>query len=109
LSNLGLLIPLDADPSLLIIDPLAAANLDEAGVVTLHHSGALTLLHAGLISLSHLAWMAKAERHLTKAPTSRPTPASNHQRMVPGSHFLAALAADACTDEALIQLPELTR
>lgn len=109
LSNLGLLIPLDADPSLLVIDPQAAANLDEAGVVTLHRSGALTLLHAGLISLAHLAWMAKAERHLTTAPTSRPTPASDRQRKAPGSRFLAALAADACADEALIQLPELTR
>jgi len=109
LSNLGLLIPLDADPSLLIIDPQAAANLDEAGVVTLHRAGALTLLHAGLVSQAHLGWMAKAERHLTTALLSRSSPASDRQRMAPGSRFLAALAADACADEALIQLPELTR
>ena len=109
LSNLGLLIPLDADPSLLIIDPQAAANLDEAGVVTLHRSGALTLLHAGLVSLAHLAWMAKAERRLTTAPPPRPSPSADRQRKADGSRFLAALAADASADDALIQLPELTR
>ena len=96
-------------PSLLIIDTQAAANLDEAGVVTLHRSGALTLLHAGLVSLAHLAWMAKAERRLTTAPPPRPSPSADRQRKADGSRFLAALAADASADDALIQLPELTR
>jgi len=109
LADLRLLIPLDANPSLLIVDPKAAANLDEAGVLGLHRSGALTLLHAGLVSLAHLAWMEKAERHLTTVPLRRPSPNSDRQHMAPGSRFLAALAADACADEALIQLPELTR
>jgi hypothetical protein len=109
LANLGLLIPLDADPSLWVINPQAAADLDEAGVVTLHRAGALALLHAGLISLAHLAWMEKAEHHLTTAPRPRPSPASDLERMAPGSRFLAALAADTGADEALIQFPELTR
>ncbi len=109
LADLGLLIPLDADPSLWVINPRAAADLNEAGILALHRAGALTLLHAGLVSQAHLGWMAKAERHLTTAPPPRPSPASDRQRMAPGSRFLAALAADACADEALIQLPELTR
>ena len=109
LADLGLLTELDADPSLSIIDPQAAADLNEVGVVTLHRAGALTLLHAGLISLAHLAWMAKAERHLTTAPPPRPSPSADRQHMVPGSRFLAALAADTSANEALIQLPELTR
>ena len=109
LADLGLLTEFDADPSLLIIDPQAAANLDEAGVLALHRSEALALLHAGLVSRAHLGWMEKAERHLTTAPRPRSSPASDRQRIVPGSRFLAALAADACADEALIQLPELTR
>ena len=109
LADLGLLTELDADPSLSIIDPQAAANLDEAGVLALHRSGALTLLHAGLVSLAHLAWMAKAERHLTTAPPPRPSPSADRQRKADGSRFLAALGADASADDALIQLPELTR
>jgi hypothetical protein len=109
LADLGLLTELDADPSLSIIDPQAAANLDEAGVLALHRSGALTLLHAGLVSLAHLAWMAKAERHLTTVPPPRPSPSADRQRKADGSRFLAALAADASADDALIQLPELTR
>ena len=109
LADLGLLTELDADPSLSIIDPQAAANLDEAGVLALHRSGALTLLHAGIVSLAHLAWMAKAERHLTTVPPPRPSPSADRQRKADGSRFLAALAADASADDALIQLPELTR
>lgn len=109
LIDLALLIPLDADPSLLIIDPQAAADLDEADVVTLHRSGALALLHAGLVSQAHLAWMAKAERLLTTAPPPRPSPSSDRQRKAAGSRFLAALAADASADEALFQFPGLTR
>jgi hypothetical protein len=109
LANLGLLIPLDADPSLWIIDPKAAANLNEAGIVALHRSGALMILHAGLISLGHLAWMEKAEHYLTTAPPPRPSPASDRQLIAPGSRFLAALAVDTGADEALIQFPELTR
>ena len=108
LADLGLMIPLDADPSLLVIDPQEVANLDEACVVTLHRSGALTLLYAGLVSLAHLPWMAKAERHLTTAPPPRPSPSSDRQHMVPGSCFIAALTADASADEALFQFPGLT-
>jgi len=109
LAELGLLTELDADRSLLIIDPQAAANLDEAGVLALHRSGALALLHAGLVSLAHLDWMAKAERHLTTVPVPRPSPSADRQHKAYGSRFLAALAADASADDALIQLPELTR
>ena len=108
LAELGLLTELDADRSPLIIDPQAAANLGEAGVLALHRSGALLLLHAGLVSLAHLAWMDKAERHLTTAPAPRPSPSSDRQHMVPGSCFIAALTADASADEALFQFPGLT-
>ena len=108
-AELELLAALDVDRSLLIIDPLAAANLDEAGVLALHRSGALALLHAGLVSQAHLDWMAKAERHLTTAPVPRPSSSADRQHKAAGSRFLAALAADASADDALIQLPELTR
>lgn len=109
LIDLALLIPLDADLSLLVINTQAAADLDEAGVVTLHRSGALALLHAGLVSQAHLGWMAKAERHLTTASLPRPSPSADRQRKAAGSRFLAALAADASADEALFQFPGLTR
>jgi hypothetical protein len=109
LAELGLLTRLDADPSLWVINPRAAADLNEAGILALHRSGALMLLHAGLVSLAHLDWMAKAERHLTTVPVPRPSPSADRQHKADGSRFLAALAADACADEALIQLPELTR
>jgi hypothetical protein len=109
LADLGLLTEFDPDRSLLVTDPQAAADLDEAGVVALHRSGALALLHAGLVSHAHLAWMEKAERLLTAAPPPRPSPASDRQRIVPGSRFLAALAADQSADEALIQFSGLTR
>jgi hypothetical protein len=109
LADLGLLTEFDPDRSLLVTDPQAAADLDEAGVVALHRSGALALLHAGLVSHAHLAWMEKAERLLTAAPPPRPSPASDRQRIVPGSRFLAALAADPSADEALIQFSGLTR
>ena len=109
LADLGLLTEIDPDRSLLVIDPQAAADLDEAGVLALHRSGALALLHAGLVSHAHLAWMEKAERLLTTAPPPRPSPASDRQRLDPGSRFLAALAADLSADETLIQLSGLTR
>jgi hypothetical protein len=109
LADLGLLTEFDPDRSLLVIDPQAAADLNEAGVLALHRSGALALLHAGLVSHAHLAWMEKAERLLTTAPPPRPSPASDRQRIVPGSRFLAALAADRSSDEALIQFSGLTR
>jgi hypothetical protein len=109
LADLGLLTEFDPDRSLLVTDPQAAADLDEAGVVALHRSGALALLHAGLVSHAHLAWMEKAERLLTAAPPARPSSASERQQIVPGSRFLAALAADQSADEALIQFSGLTR
>jgi hypothetical protein len=109
LAELGLLTELDADRSLLIIDPLAAANLDGAGVLALHRSGALALLHAGLVSQAHLDWMAKAERHLTTAPVPRPSSSADRQHKAAGSRFLAALAADPSADEELFQFTGLTR
>jgi hypothetical protein len=109
LAELELLAALDAGSSLLIIDPLAAANLDEAGVLALHRSGALALLHAGLVSQAHLGWMAKAERHLTTVSLPHPSPSADRQRKAAGSRFLAALAADASADEVLFQFPGLTR
>lgn len=109
LADLGLLMALDPDESLLIINPHAAADLTEAGVLALHRSGSLALLHAALVSRAHLVWMEKAERLLTTAPPPRANPSSNRQRMAAGSSFLAALAADMSADEAPFQLSGLTR
>jgi hypothetical protein len=109
LADLGLLMAFDPDGSLLIIDPQAAADLTEAGVLALHRSGSLALLHAALVSRAHLVWMEKAERLLTTAAPPLPSPSSNRQRMAAGSSFLAALAADMSADEASIQFSGPTR
>ena len=101
LADLGLLMAIDEGGSLLVIDPQAAAGLNEAGVMALHRSGALALLHAGLVSRAHLAWMEKAEHLLTTLPLAQPNPSLDRQRVTGGSSFLAALAADRSADEAM--------
>jgi hypothetical protein len=109
LAELGLLKEFGPEGSMRMIDAQAAADLDDAGILSLHRSGSLVLLYAGLVSLAHLAWMEKAERRLTAAPPPRPSPLSDRQRTAAGSSFLAALAADASADEVLIPLPEWGR
>jgi hypothetical protein len=104
LADLGLLTEFAADRSLQVIDPQAAANLNEGGVLTLHRSGSLGLLYAGLVSQAHLEWMEKAERLLTAEPPPRPSRSSDRRRSAAGSGFLAALAADMSADEALMPL-----
>lgn len=109
LHDSGLLTELDGDTSLSVIDPHLAAGLNEADVILLHRAGALTLLHAGLVSLAHLPWMAKAEKRLADAPISQVHPPPTRKRDAAGSDFLAALAAEASTDEARVQFSGLVQ
>lgn len=109
LGERGLLTWLDGDPSIFVVDQVAATAIDEACVVALHQFGALGLLHAGLVSLSHLTWMEKAERLLTAAPSENPVPLPDHKRTADWSGFLTALATDSSAEENLIQFPEPSR
>ena len=109
LADLGLLTPFAPDPSLLITDPQAAADLNDASVLTLHHAGAVALLYASLVSHAHLGWMEKAEQLLLAAPPPQPSPLSDRQRMTTGSRFLAALAAEQSLYEVPLQSSGMTR
>jgi hypothetical protein len=103
LQECGILTGLDADASIFTVDPVAAADLGEADVLSLHRAGALALLHAGLVSLAHLPWMEKAEKRLVAALVPKLHLLPDRKRVVAGSSFLKALAAENPADEALIQ------
>lgn len=98
----GLLTPLDGDASIVTVDPIAAADLDEAAVLVLHRAGALALLHAALISHAHLPWMEKAEQRLAALPVTAPQIMPARISAVTGSSFLAAIAAETPDDDALL-------